>query len=281
MNYRHAYHAGNFADVMKHALLTRILVHLQHKGTPFFALDTHGGIGLYDLTGGEADRTGEWRDGIGRLATPTTPEAEALLAPYRAVLAATRARHGPAAYPGSPLIVGHFLRPQDRALAVELHPLDAAVLKAALVPIPGIRALPLDGWTALRANIPPKERRGLILIDPPYEARNELTTAVDEVVAALRKWPTGIMALWYPIKDRAVVDEAAERLARSELRKLLRLELLVEPDGPAERLNGCGLIVANPPWMLANEAKILLPALAERLGRDKPGEARCHWIAGE
>lgn len=281
MNYRHAFHAGNFADVMKHALLTRILTHLGRKDTPYFVLDTHGGIGLYDLGADEATRTGESLRGVGLMEAPFNDAVEALLAPWRAALAQTRRRHGPDALPGSPLIVGEMLRPGDRALAIELHPADYALLKAALEPVPGVRALHLDGWTALNANIPPKERRGLVLIDPPYEKPGELLFAVDQLARALRKWSTGIMALWYPVKDPRSVDDAAARLQASGLRKLLRLELYIDRHGPPDRLNGSGLIIANPPWLLHDEARTLLPALAERLAPDGQGGAVCTWIAGE
>ncbi|MFC0282651.1 23S rRNA (adenine(2030)-N(6))-methyltransferase RlmJ [Camelimonas abortus] len=281
MNYRHAFHAGNFADVMKHVLLARMLTHLGRKPAPFFVLDTHGGLGLYDLAADEASRTGEWLRGVALMEAPFADEVEALLAPWRAALAATRRRHGETAYPGSPMIVGELLRPGDRALAVELHPADFGALKRALVPVPGVRALHLDGWTALHANIPPKERRGLVLVDPPYEKTGELTRAVDEMTRALRKWSTGVFALWYPVKDRRPVDAAARRLKDSGLKKLLRLELYLDPDGPPDRLNGCGLFIANPPWKLDEEAALLLPALAARLAPDGRGGVVSAWIAGE
>lgn len=281
LNYRHAFHAGNFADVMKHVLLTRILTHLLRKETPFFVLDTHAGIGLYDLKGDQATRTGEWRQGVGLMEAPFADAIEALLAPWRAALAATNLRHGPSAFPGSPLITGEMLRPGDRALAVELHPADFSLLNEVLEPVPGVRALHLDGWTALLSNIPPKERRGLILIDPPYEKPGELDFAMGQMLRALRKWPTGVMALWYPVKDRRSVDEATRRLAASGARKLLRLELYIDRNGPADRLNGSGLIVANPPWLLDDEAQALLPALAERLAPDDRGGVVCEWLAGE
>lgn len=281
MNYRHAFHAGNFADVMKHALLMRMLLHLGRKPAPFFVLDTHGGIGLYTLDEGESARTGEWREGIGRLAEPLAPEAEALLEPYRAALARIAARHGANAYPGSPLLIAEALRRGDRALACELHPADAETLAANLRPVPGIRALHLDGWTALFANIPPKERRGLVLIDPPYEVKDELARAVRDLMKAAAKWPTGVFALWYPIKDPAQVDAALAPLSGDEMRKVLRLELIVDSDAAPLGLAGCGLVVINPPWTLAEEAQVLLPALAGRLAGGRHAGWRCEWLAGE
>ena len=267
MNYRHAFHAGNFADVMKHVLLVRLLVHLAGKEKGFRVVDTHAGTGLYDLGAGEAERTGEWRDGIGRLEAPFAPAVEALLEPYRAVLDAVRRRHGPEAYPGSPGILRERLRPQDRGVLVELHPEDHAVLARRFNAVANLKVLGLDGWTALHALVPPREKRGLVLVDPPYEEEGELDRLAAEIARAARKWPTGIYAGWYPIKDASPVDRAASRLAEGIGREALRLELLVDrPDDP-DRLNGSGLFVVNPPWTLAKEAEFILPALAARLAR--------------
>ncbi|HYF55313.1 MAG TPA: 23S rRNA (adenine(2030)-N(6))-methyltransferase RlmJ [Salinarimonas sp.] len=274
MNYRHAFHAGNFADVMKHALLARLVDYLKRKDAPFRVIDTHAGIGLYDLGSDEATRTGEWANGIGRLDEPFAPAVEALLAPYREALAAVRARHGEQAYPGSPAVVRELLRPADRGIAVELHPDDHARLAERLAGAPTMRAMHLDGWTALHALVPPKERRGLVLVDPPFEIPGELERLSGEILKAARKWPTGIFAGWYPIKEPRAVDRALAPFA-SAPRPVLRLELMIDrPDDPA-RLNGCGLVVVNPPWTLADEAGLLLPALAERLSRGGYGAFRC------
>lgn len=275
MNYRHAFHAGNFADVMKHALLVRILVYLQRKETPLRVIDTHAGIGLYDLTGDEAERTGEWVDGIGRLDEAFAPDVEDILAPYRKVVADVRARHGEAIYPGSPGILREVLRRQDRGVFVELHPADHAVLNEAFNAVANLKVMHLDGWTALHALIPPKERRGLVLIDPPYEKPNELERLGAELLAAMEKWPTGVYAGWYPIKALEPVDAVAARLHAESPRPGLRLELLVDDPSDASRLNGSGLFVINPPWSLREEAEILLPALAARLSRGRYGGYRC------
>jgi 23S rRNA (adenine2030-N6)-methyltransferase len=280
LNYRHAFHAGNFADVMKHALLTRILVHLRKKTTPFFVLDTHAGCGVYDLTADAATRTGEWQGGIGRLDPPFAAAAEALIAPYRAALAAVRARHGASTYPGSPLLVREFLRPGDRALAVELHPEDFAALAETISRAGRIKALNLDGWTALNANIPPKERRGLVLIDPPYETPDEMRRLVDKTARAHAKWPAGIFALWYPLKDVPAVERLAQDLKATGIRKMLRLELGIDRPKP-DVLHGSGLVVINPPFTLADEARVLLPALAERMAKGRQSGFRVDWLAGE
>lgn len=275
MNYRHAFHAGNFADVMKHLFLVRILAYLQRKETPLRVIDTHAGVGLYDLAGDEAGRTGEWVEGIGRMAEAFSSDVEELLAPYRRVVEDVRARHGETVYPGSPGIVRELLRRQDRGVFVELHPADHALLSEAYNAVTNLKVMHLDGWTALHALIPPREKRGLVLIDPPYEKPNELERLGDELLAALAKWPTGVYAGWYPIKDMTAVDAVAARLHERSPRPGLRLELLVDDPGNPTRLNGSGLFVLNPPWALQGEAEILLPALAERLSRGAYGGYRC------
>ena len=276
MNYRHAFHAGNFADVMKHALLVRILLHLQRKETPIRVIDTHAGIGLYDLAADEAERTGEWRDGFGRLEEPFPAPAENLLAPYRAVVSGLRERFGPSTYPGSPAILRELLRSQDRGVLVELHPDDYAALSRRYNAVKTLKVLHLDGWTALHAFIPPKERRGLVLVDPPYEEPGELARLSVEFLKAVEKWPTGVYAGWYPIKDQRSADSGLGPLMRGlDDRPGLRLELLIDRADRPDRLNGCGLVLVNPPWRLRDEAEILLPALAERLARGRYGGFRC------
>ena len=275
LNYRHAFHAGNFADVMKHAVLARVRAHLAEKATAFRAIDTHAGLGVYDLAADEAVRTAEWHDGWGRLAEPFGAEVEALLAPYRACVAAVRARHGADAYPGSPAVIREGLRAGDRGVFVELHPADAAALAERYRSEARTKVMTLDGWTALNALIPPPERRGLVLVDPPYEARGEIDRLGSALLRAVRKWPTGIYLGWYPIKDVAVVDRMTAALDAGLARPALRLDLMIErPDDPT-RLSGAGLVVINPPWRLAAEAEMLLPALAGRLARGGYGAFRC------
>lgn len=278
MNYRHAFHAGNFADVMKHILLVRALVHLRRKEAAFRAVDTHAGLGLYDLAGDEAERTLEWQGGVGRLAEPFAPAVEALIAPYRAVLDKVRARHG-AAYPGSPFVIRELMRPQDRAILVELHPVDHAALARRFARDRLVKVIHLDGWTALHALVPPKERRGLVLIDPPYEERGELERLAREMAKALAKWPTGTFIGWYPVKDPRDVDGPAAILAAAAGAKALRLELMIDSPAVPDRLNGCGLFVLNPPWTLRAEAELVLPALAARLARAGYGAYRCEPLA--
>ena len=189
-----------------------------------------------------------------------------------------RERHGDA-YPGSPLIMRELMRPQDRAVFVELHPDDEAVLARRFRRDAQVKVLHLDGWTALHALIPAQERRGLVLIDPPYEEPGELERLAREMAKAMRKWPTGVFAGWYPIKDQRDVDGPAAIIAGAAPGKALRLELMIDAPTQPDRLNGCGLFVLNPPWTLAAEAETILPALAERLARGRYGGFRCETPA--
>ena len=283
MNYRHAFHAGNFADVLKHAVLARILTHLADKATAFRVIDTHAGAGLYDLAAEPATRTAEWRDGIGRLMAADLPvDIRALLAPYLAAVAAANPGGALRRYPGSPLIALDLMRPQDRLVACELEPGAAASLAANLRRDARARAVKIDGWVALNAYLPPKERRGVVLIDPPYEEKHEFARLADALGTARRKWATGIFLLWYPIKERAGPDRLAAALRRGATSKLaakvLRAE--IEWSGVAGRLSGAGLVVVNPPWRLADELARLLPTLRSVLGT-AGGRANVDWLTGE
>ncbi len=267
MNYRHAFHAGNFADVMKHVLLVRMLVHLRRKDTAFRVIDTHAGIGFYDLSAPEAIRTGEWRDGIGRLEQPFDGAVEELLQPYREILAGMRARHGNSCYPGSPAITRELLRRNDRAIFIEKHELDGELLRERFNTVRNTKVLRADGWAALGGLVPPKEKRGLVLIDPPYEEAGELMSAIGRLGRATRKWPTGVFTLWYPVKLRTTTDSFAAALSAALPAPAIRIELLIDAPNDPARLSGSGLVVVNPPWTLEAEAPAILAALAERLGR--------------
>ena len=282
MNYRHAYHAGGFADVVKHAALTRILVHLLAKPAAFRVIDTHAGAGLYDLAGPEASRTKEWRDGIARVSEAAfAPAVRALLAPYLDAVASLNPPGKLLAYPGSPALARRFLRPQDRLIACELEPTAVLALAKTLRGDPRLKAVAIDGWTALAAYVPPKERRGVVLVDPPFEAQDDFTQLALGLAAAHRKWPTGIYLLWYPIKDRSAPDALARRLQRTGIPKLLRAELTLALPPSLDRLQGSGLIIGNPPWTLEGELRTLLPALADVLSGGSRGATRIDWLAGE
>jgi 23S rRNA (adenine2030-N6)-methyltransferase len=272
VNYRHAFHAGNFADVMKHVLLARILLHLSAKPAPWRFIDIHAGAGLYDLASEAALRTNEASGGVGLMGEVFLPEVEELLAPWRAAIRSVRERTGTSFYPGSPLVALESARAGDAVLANERHAETAALLRAACGRDRRARIVELDGSIALRANIPPPEKRGLVLIDPPFERADEFAVMARDVIAAHGKWPTGIYALWHPLKDMALVEGLLAQLEQAGVSRLLRLELTIhrKPAG----LGGSGLLIINPPWRLQEEAEILLPALADRLARGVEEEAR-------
>ena len=282
MNYRHAFHAGSFADVFKHAVLCRLLDYLREKPAAFRVIDTHAGAGVYDLASPEATRGGEWHDGIARLAAaPLRDKAAALLAPYLDAVRALNPAGALKTYPGSPALVRAFLRPQDRLIACELEPKAQAALTSAMQRDPRVKTLAIDGWTALSAYVPPTERRGLVLTDPPFERDDDFPRLVQGLAAAHRKWATGQYLLWYPVKGRTEPDTLAKRLRRLGIPKILRAELIVSGLSDPTRLNGSGLIIVNPPWTLEAELRLLLPVLADVLGREKQGRYTLDWLAGE
>jgi 23S rRNA (adenine2030-N6)-methyltransferase len=281
MNYRHAYHAGNFADVFKHALLTRILVHLAAKEAPFRYMDTHAGIGLYDLTGEEARKTGEAAAGVVQfLAAPRNPQMEALFAPYIGALKAFNALEG-RHYPGSPIVAAHLLRNQDRLSLAELHPEDSRELSRRFRNDRRALVSAMDGWQALKAWLPPPERRGMVLVDPPFEQPDEFSRMTEALVAAHRRWATGVLAFWYPVKDWREAERFARDVKALAIPKTLRLELTVEVDGDDRKLNGTGMIVVNPPWKLKDEAAAMLPHLARALGRGGKTGWKAEWLVEE
>jgi 23S rRNA (adenine2030-N6)-methyltransferase len=280
MNYRHGFHAGNFADVVKHAVLARILVHLKAKPAAFRVIDTHAGAGRYDLTGPEASRTGEWRDGIGRLRTAPLDAAPAgLLAPYLDVVASLNPGEQLVCYPGSPHIVRAHLRTQDRLTACELEPTAARSLRRNLAGDDRIKAVAINGWTALNAYVPPKERRGLVLIDPAFEQPDEFAVLAERTLKAHRKWPGGIYLLWYPIKARREPEALAREFTRSGIAKVLRAEFTVAPLDPDGPLVGSGLVIVNPPWTLEGELAVMLPALAAVLERNGKSAIALDWLS--
>ncbi len=283
MNYRHAFHAGGFADVVKHTVLALLIERLKQKDTAFRVIDTHAGAGLYDLGSDEATRSGEWRDGIDRLwGRDLDPALADLLAPYLgAVRAANDGGETLRRYPGSPWIARHLFRRKDRLTAVELHPDDAGALAALFAGDVQVRTIALDGWLALGAFVPPKERRGLVLVDPPYEETNEFDRLLDGFRNAHRRWPTGIYALWYPVKDLAAVDRLRVGLAGSGIRRLLRAELFVRERGAGGTFNGAGLVICNPPWQFAEALAALLAGLAPVLEQGPGAGHVLDEIAGE
>lgn len=278
MNYRHAYHAGNFADVQKHAVLALVIEHLKRKDSAFRYVDTHAGIGAYDLASVQAEKTGEWRDGIGRvLAEPNPPEE---LTPYLRAVEAINPGGGVLHYPGSPAVVAALARPIDRLALCELHPEDADTLRRRFRADARVGVHHMDGYTALKAMLPPPERRGLVLIDPPFEVRDEFSQMRRGLENALKRWPTGLYALWYPVKAREPVARFHADLAMLGLPKALVAEVMVHGDDAPDRLNGAGLVLVNPPWKLDEALASLLPWLARVLAPGT-GCARLDWLVPE
>ena len=278
MNYRHAFHAGNFADVMKHVCLVALLRGLARKDSPWFYLDTHAGAGDYDLAAPPAQKTGEYRHGIVRLLEAPGPLPDAL-ADYLTVIRPLLG-DGLRRYPGSPLIAAALARPQDRPVACELNPLEFSALDAACRGIRQISVQQTDGYQALKALLPPRERRGLVLIDPPYEQPGEFARLPRELLAAHKRFSTGIYALWYPLKDEAPVAGLKRALEAAGLRRLLEVELRLTPLLQGGILHGCGMLVLNPPWGFAEQMQAAMPALAAILA---PGSGAAHsrWLVPE
>jgi 23S rRNA (adenine2030-N6)-methyltransferase len=259
VNYRHAFHAGNFADCMKHALLVWLLRAIARKPAPFAVLDTHAGAGRYDLEGEQAARTGEWRGGIARLTENPPPE----LADYVALVRAC------GLYPGSPVLIRALLRPQDRLICCERHPEEYAALKRALHGDARVSMHHRDAWEALGGLLPPAERRGLVFIDPPYEAADEFSRLAAGLRAGHARFATGVFAAWYPIKHRAPVREFHARMRA--MRDVVAAELWLREPLDAARLNGCGLLLINPPYRFEAEAPPILRALLARLDTGEAG----------
>src|ERR1700694_3054943 len=280
MNYRHAFHAGGFADVIKHIVLVRMLTYLQDKQAPFRVIDTHAGAGVYDLTSDEARRGGEWLTGIARIMQARFSETTApLLKPYLDIVRAFNPQAQLVTYPGSPLIARALLRPQDRMTACEVEPKARKRLIEALRRDTQARVVDLDGWMALPAFVPPKERRGLVLIDPSFEQKNEFERLATGFAEAFAKWPTGSYLLWYPVKSRRATDNLARHVAgvagtATPPGKCLRLEFSVAPQAAGAGLASAGLLIVNPPWTLLGELKAVLPELEKPLGQGGAGRFR-------
>ena len=262
MNYRHAFHAGNVADCVKHALLVTLLGLMQRKPAPVFVLDTHAGRGDYDLMADEAARTGEWRQGIARLMPPPPP-----LAPYVSLVE----RLG--LYPGSPALLRAMLRPGDALACCELHPEDAAALRRRFRHDPAVAVHARDGYEAIRALLPPVQRRALVVIDPPYEQPGEFDRVLTALTEGATRFPDGVYAAWYPLKHRTPVNAFHVNIRHAGLRDVVAAELWLRPPTDPARLNGCGLLVRNPPWGFEDAAHPILATLLDRLGEPDGGAA--------
>ena len=279
MNYRHSYHAGNHADVFKHAILLRMVRLLQRKDAPFCYFDSHAGTALYDLAGEAASKTGEYVDGIARLWS--VPELPEMLDDYRTAVARHNTDGQLRLYPGSPQIVADALREQDRMIISELHPEDAATLKSQFDDDDSIAVHERDGYELPKAFLPVVEKRALWLLDPPFEKTDELDRCVLAVQQAVQRMRQTVVALWYPIKDERLLKGFYSSMAKAGLPKVLRVELGVRPTDTRLGLNGSGLMLINPPWPLWEELEQTLPWLAATLAQSGEGSWRLDWLAGQ
>ncbi|AGK57239.1 hypothetical protein HYPDE_27798 [Hyphomicrobium denitrificans 1NES1] len=270
MNYRHGYHAGNFADVVKHAVLARVLTYMKQKPRSFRVVDTHAGAGRYDLAGPEAGKTGEWQDGIGRIFDVDLPPSVAeLLAPYLDAVRATNESGKLQIYPGSSLIARHIMRPEDVLVANELNTSEFERLKRELGRAKNTAVLNIDAWHAVKSLLPPKERRAVVLIDPPFEEKSEFADLVVAVGEAMARFPTGVYLIWYPLKDEAAANQfVAQATARPGL-EFLDVRLAVCAPFPGLGLTAAGLLVLNPPYRLRDELEIMLPVLRDRMAEGR------------
>jgi 23S rRNA (adenine2030-N6)-methyltransferase len=279
LSYRHMFHAGNFADVFKHALLTRLLIALSSKDKPYLYLDTHAGIGRYDLMHEWAQKAREYANGIGRIWSATDAPAE--LAPYMEAVRAANPHGTLRNYPGSPLIAKRFLRPDDRMVLVELNRVDYDELTTVFERERRVAVQCMDAYQSLKAYLPPPERRGLVLLDSSFDRSRELDRVVRALKEAHARWSTGVYAVWYPIMEPAPMRDFAQDVVHSGIRKVLRLELTVRERDESGIIPGCGMLVVNPPWHFDDEARTIVQWLATKLVVSGKGSARVDWLVPE
>ena len=279
MNYRHAFHAGNHADVFKHIVLTRLIALMSRKEQPFAYIDTHAGLGLYDLSGDQATRTGEWLEGIARLWQAT--DRPALTDDYVKVINRLNTEGELRYYPGSPELARRLMRQQDRVLLNEKHPDDGQLLKDNMKKDPRVAVHLGEGWHVPRALLPVAEKRAVMLIDPPFEQLDELQRCAKAMKETIGRMRQTVAAIWYPIKDDSrALKRFYQELTSSGAPKLLRVELLVHPLDTPQSLNGSGLVISNPPWGLEEELNTLMPWLANLLGQSQGGW-KMDWLIAE
>jgi 23S rRNA (adenine2030-N6)-methyltransferase len=279
LSYRHIFHAGNFADVFKHALLTRLLSGISAKEKPYLYLDTHAGIARYDLRHPWAQKVREYENGIARVWH--AKDAPRTIEPYLDIVRAVNPDGTLHVYPGSPLIARQFMRSADRMVLVELNKVDCAELKAVFEHERRVAVQLMDAYQSLKAYLPPPERRGLVLVDSSFDRAREFDRIVNALKEAHARWPTGMYAVWYPIMEPAPMRDFARDIERSGIRKVLRLEMTVRERDESEIIPGCGMLVVNPPWHFDREAKLILEWLANKLTVSGRGSSRVEWLVPE
>ncbi len=277
--YRHLFHAGNFADVFKHALLARLLVALGRKDKPFCYLDTHAGIGRYDLSHPWAQKLAEWREGIGKLWERR--DVPGALASYLDAVRAENPGGSLRFYPGSPRIARRLLRPGDRMVLTELNQKDCAELKALFAGDRQVNVQHLDGYQGLKAFLPPQERRGLVLVDSSFDRAGEFDRLAAALVLAHKRWATGMFAFWYPLMDAPAMRKFERDVAATGIRNILKLELSVHPESWSASLRGSGMLVVNPPWGFEDEAAPMLDWLWRTLAPEGQGGCGVNWLVPE
>jgi 23S rRNA (adenine2030-N6)-methyltransferase len=277
LSYRHSFHAGNFADLLKHIVLVEILDYLIQKESGFEYIDTHAGAGLYSLSSAEAQKLKEYAGGIGKLDAEDFPE----LARYFEVIGSFNPAKALEFYPGSPMIANFFLRSQDRAWLHELHPRDYDLLRETMSESTITRVQRQDGFEGLNGLLPPTRRRGLILIDPSYEIKSDYDRVVTNLVTGHKKFSQGIFALWYPVIDRRTIDKLQAKLIKSGIRNIQIFELGACADAHARGMTSSGMIVINPPWTLFDKMSQVLPRLAQQIGDGTCGHFKCDVMVPE
>lgn len=277
LSYRHAFHAGNFADVLKHVVLVEILQYFKLKEKPFDYIDTHAGAGFYDLQSRESEKLGEFRDGIARLNPHDWPGLEV----YLQRVAACNPNGGLKHYPGSPAVAQGLLRQQDRVSLFELHPADHAVLQQNFRRDRRFHVYQENGYSGLLRLLPPPSRRAVVLLDPSYEVKTDYAQLVQTLAKAWRKFPGGVYALWYPVIERQRTEEFVGSIAASGMRDVQRFELGVEADAPGRGMTASGMLVVNPPWTLRATMAQLLPRLAETLAQGPGAFSRVEVVVPE
>jgi len=288
MNYRHRFHAGNFADVMKHVLLVQLVRAMQRKEKGFFFLDTHAGRGAYDLAaaakGDSLERAPEWPGGV-RKVWVQEGVSEALRE-YREIVRQFDAENGgkgdtPRFYPGSPAIARALMRVQDRVALCEKHPEEFAALEERFCFAPRTAVREMDGYAAVRAMLPPLERRALVLIDPPFEAVDEFALVAGAIREGLARLAQGVFAVWYPLTERARIETFFAELRTLELPSTVAVELTIAGERAGLKMRGCGVLVVNPPWKFAEAAESVAKELARLLAVAPGGGARVEWLVEE
>ena len=279
LSYRHSFHAGNHADVLKHIVQTLIIESLKEKEKPFLYLDTHAGAGRYQLTNAHATRTGEYLEGIARLWQQE--EVPELILPYLEAVGSLNQSDELRYYPGSPLLAAKLLREQDLLMLTELHPTDFPLLRTEFSRDKRVRVCREDGFGQLKSKLPPVSRRGFALIDPPYELKQDYSAVVKGIVEGYKRFATGTYAIWYPVVHRQQIKRMLKDLEATGIRKILQIELAVKPDSDQLGMTASGMIVINPPWKLASQMASILPWLHKTLVPEGTGHTLVEWVVPE